>query len=84
MIATSAGQPVNPQQGSTAPVPGQTQAQGQPQSNPVQFAKQYAAVLQDVLNQHKQYRIASEWDHLNNGAESMALNAPAQAANYNS
>ena len=84
MIATSVGQPVNPQQSSKAPAPGQTMAPQQPQSNPAQFAQQYAAILQDVLNQHKQYRVASEWEHLNNGAESMALNAPAQAANYNS
>ena len=83
MIATSVGQPVNPQ-GSTAPVPGQTQALARPQSNPAQFAQKYAAILQSVIDQHKKYRIASEWDHLNDGAESMALNAPAQAANYSS
>jgi len=84
MIATSAGQQVKPQQGSTAPGPGQTVVPTQPQSDPVQFAQNYAANLQNIINQHKQYRVASEWDHLNNGAESMALNAPAQAANYNS
>jgi len=84
MIATSAGQRVKPQQGSTAPGPGQTVVPTQPQSNPAQFAQNYAANLQNTINQHKQYRVASEWDHLNNGAESMALNAPAQAANYNS
>jgi hypothetical protein len=87
MIATSAGQPANPQQGSTAPVPGQTQAQGQPkqpQKDPKQFAQGYAAVVQDVIDQHKQYRIPTQFDQLDQGAQSMALNAPGRAPDYTS
>ena len=54
----------------------------QPVKDPQAFAKSYADVVNDIINQHRQQRVPESFEQAADGAQSMSLDSPAARKNF--
>lgn len=54
----------------------------QPVKDPQAFAKSYADVVNNIINQHRQQRVPESFQQIAEGAERMDVTAPARQKDY--
>jgi hypothetical protein len=59
-----------------------SESAGQPVKDPQEFARTYAGVVQQIIEEHKKQRIPDSFQQADAGAQRMDLTAPGRRPDY--